>query len=120
MLTVSKLDWFFNQNIEDRKKTICVLFSRGYTLDSLLTEVNDNQLCLLVETFRETVYWKPFLVALLYLSPEIWDRNDLFAERLQTYFEREEVQEILRLHGEMLTEGKQSPIVAFLQFASFR
>ena len=37
MLTVSKLDWFFNQNIEDRKKTICVLFSRGYTLDSLLT-----------------------------------------------------------------------------------
>lgn len=108
-------DWYFKQDTATNKISICHLINSGrYTLDSLLAEVTGAQLCMLIGIFRGTEHWRKFLVALLRLSPEIWDRHYIFPEDVQKAFTPKEKETIKEIHSQMVTEGKHSPILLFL------
>jgi hypothetical protein len=107
----------FKENKEATKDSVLDLLSqKTYTMDSLLAETNGEQLYALVAVFRETKYWKHFLIALLRLSPEVWEERSIFPEYLEEKFTLREKKEILTIDAEMVVEGRQSPLLPFLKF----
>lgn len=123
MLKQGALGGYFKPDTGTTRDLIFRLLTKAddpFTLDSLLAEANGVQICELVAVFRETRYWQKFLVALLRLSPEVWDLHAIFPEYLQTRFTLAEKREILKIDSEMLTDGRQSPLLSFLKFERLR
>jgi hypothetical protein len=84
-------------------------------LDSLLKEVTGPQLWMLVNIFRNTTYWRDFLIALLNVPPIAWDDRELMPENARKSFKEKEKETIRYLHDElMITEGRHCPILQFM------
>ncbi len=113
---------YFKENDLASKDSILNLLKQNrYTLDGLLAEANGAQLCALISIFRDdTEYWRNFLIALLSLSPEIWDAHHLFPEYVERLFTMDEKKQILKMHSEMIADGRQSPLLSFLKFERLR
>jgi hypothetical protein len=107
--------YFKDSDSASQDSILGLLKNNRYTLDSLLAEANGVQMCALVPIFRGTGYWRNFLIALLSLSPEIWDAHNIFPEYVQKQFTGEEKEKILAMHLQMIADGRQSPLLSFLK-----